>query len=175
MIKLSRPRILTHKIVQICIAFKIQYTNPKASQMKILIVEDNHLLLKVVETKLKKEGYQVICCDNGKDAIEEIMCSSPDMVITDIMLPYSSGLEIVNFVKVTLKKNIPVMVMSGIGQEKTVEEAFKLGADDYMTKPLSLSELSMRIKRFSRVFTATETPANTIFNSTDLASDVHVF
>ena len=76
------------------------------------------------------------------------------MVITDIMLPYNSGLEIVNFVKVTLKRSIPVMVMSGIGQEKTVEEAFKLGADDYMIKPLSLPELLMRIKRFSRSFTA---------------------
>jgi len=71
------------------------------------------------------------------------------------MLPYSSGLEIVNFVKVTLKKSTPVMVLSGIGQEKTVEEAFSLGADDYMTKPFSLSELSMRIKRFSRIFSVT--------------------
>jgi len=122
--------------------------------MKILIVEDNHLLLKVLETKLKKEGYEVISCDNGKDAVEQVIRSAPDMVITDIMLPYNSGLEIVNFVKVTLKRSIPVMVMSGIGQEKTVEEAFKLGADDYMIKPLSLPELSMRIKRFSRSFTA---------------------
>ena len=123
--------------------------------MKILIVEDNQLLLKVLETKLKKEGYEVISCENGKDAIDEIIYSSPDLIITDIMLPYSSGLEIVNFVKVTLKKSTPVMVLSGIGQEKTVEEAFKLGADDYMTKPFSLSELSMRIKRFSRLFSAT--------------------
>jgi len=123
--------------------------------MKILIVEDNQLLLKVLETKLKKEGYEVISCENGKDAIDEIIYSSPDLIITDIMLPYSSGLEIVNFVKVTLKKSTPVIVLSGIGQEKTVEEAFKLGVDDYMTKPFSLSELSMRIKRFSRIFSAT--------------------
>lgn len=123
--------------------------------MKILIVEDNQLLLKVLETKLKKEGYEVISCENGKDAIDEIIYSTPDLIITDIMLPYSSGLEIVNFVKVTLKKSTPVMVLSGIGQEKTVEEAFSLGADDYMTKPFSLSELSMRIKRFSRIFSVT--------------------
>ena len=122
--------------------------------MKILIVEDNQLILKVIETKLKKEGYDVISCENGKEAIERIKHSLPDLVITDIMLPYNSGLEIVSFVKVGLKKNIPVIVLSGMGQEKTIEEAFKLGADDYMTKPFSLSELSMRIKRFSRVFNA---------------------
>jgi DNA-binding response OmpR family regulator len=122
--------------------------------MKILVVEDNQLILKVIETKLKKEGYDVISCENGKEAIEKITHSLPDLVITDIMLPYNSGLEIVSFVKVGLKKNIPIIVLSGMGQERTIEEAFKLGADDYMTKPFSLSELSMRIKRFSRVFNA---------------------
>jgi len=122
--------------------------------MKILVVEDNHLILKVIETKLTKEGYDVISCENGKEAIEKITHSLPDLVITDIMLPYNSGLEIVSFVKVTLKKNIPVIVLSGMGQEKTIEEAFKLGADDYMTKPFNLSELAMRVKRFSRVFNA---------------------
>ena len=120
--------------------------------MKILIVEDNQLILKVIETKLKKEGYEVINCENGKEAIERIIDSLPDLVITDIMLPYNSGLEIVNFVKAKLQKNIPVIVLSGLGQEKTIEEAFKLGADDYMTKPFNLSELLMRIKRVSRVF-----------------------
>jgi DNA-binding response OmpR family regulator len=120
--------------------------------MKILVVEDNQLILKVIETKLKKEGYEVINCENGKEAIERITDSLPDLVITDIMLPYNSGLEIVNFVKAKLQKNIPVIVLSGLGQEKTIEEAFKLGADDYMTKPFNLSELLMRIKRVSRVF-----------------------
>jgi DNA-binding response OmpR family regulator len=120
--------------------------------MKILIVEDNQLILKVIETKLKKEGYDVIGCENGKEAIERITDSLPDLVITDIMLPYNSGLEIVNFVKVKLQKSIPVIVLSGLGQEKTIEEAFKLGADDYMTKPFNLSELLMRIRRVSRVF-----------------------
>ena len=120
--------------------------------MKILVVEDNQLILKVIETKLKKEGYEVINCENGKEAIERITDSLPDLVITDIMLPYNSGLEIVNFVKEKLQKNIPVIVLSGLGQEKTIEEAFKLGADDYMTNPFNLSELLMRIKRVSRVF-----------------------
>ena len=122
--------------------------------MKILLIEDNPLLLRVIETKLKKEGYDVITCDNGKDGLERIKSYEPDLIITDIMLPYNSGLEIVNFVKSTVHKNTFVVVLSGLGQEKTVEEAFKLGADDYMTKPFSLSELSLRIKKFSRAFNA---------------------
>ena len=122
--------------------------------MKILVVEDNQLILKVIETKLKKEGYIIISCDNGREAIEKITEVQPDLVITDIMLPYNSGLEIVSFIKSKQQKNIPVIVLSGLGQEKTIEEAFKLGADDYITKPFSLSELSMRIKRFSRVINA---------------------
>jgi DNA-binding response OmpR family regulator len=122
--------------------------------MKILLIEDNPLLLRVIETKLKKEGYDVTTCDNGKDGLEKIKSIEPDLIITDIMLPYNSGLEIVSFVKSTLHKNTFVMVLSGLGQEKTVEEAFKLGADDYMTKPFSLSELSLRIKKFSRAFNA---------------------
>jgi DNA-binding response OmpR family regulator len=122
--------------------------------MKILLIEDNPLLLRVIETKLKKEGYDVVTCDNGKDGLERIKSYQPDLIITDIMLPYNSGLEIVNFVKSAVHKNTFVMVLSGLGQEKTVEEAFKLGADDYMTKPFSLSELSLRIKKFSRAFNA---------------------
>ena len=62
--------------------------------MKILVVEDNQLILKVIETKLKKEGYEVINCENGKEAIERISDSLPDLVITDIMLPYNEIAEI---------------------------------------------------------------------------------
>jgi len=114
--------------------------------MKILIAEDEPLMLKTLELKLKKEGYEVIGSPDGRDALQKIESLKPDIIITDIMLPYSSGLEIVSKVKST-DKNTPVIVLSAMGQEKTVEEAFSLGADDYVTKPFSLNELSMRVKR----------------------------
>ncbi len=116
--------------------------------MKILIAEDEPLMLRALELKLKKEGYEVIVCNNGKEAIAQITLSTPDLIITDIMMPFSSGLEIVGMVKNGINRNIPVIVLSAMGQEKTVEEAFEMGADDYVTKPFSLTELTLRIKRF---------------------------
>jgi DNA-binding response OmpR family regulator len=119
--------------------------------MKILIAEDEPLILQTLELKLKKEGYEVIGCVDGLDALQKIDSEQPDLIITDIMMPYMSGLEVVRKVKNDLSsKNIPVIVLSTMGQESIVEEAFELGADDYLKKPFSLSELSIRIKRLAR-------------------------
>ncbi len=65
------------------------------------------------------------------------------------MMPFSSGLEIVGAVKKRVGKNIPIIVLSAMGQENIVLEAFQLGADDYITKPFSPNELSMRVKRYT--------------------------
>lgn len=118
--------------------------------MKILVAEDENLILKAIEFKLQKEGYEVISCTDGKTALENIHSQLPDIVITDLMLPYASGFEIVNAIKAIKEKKIAVIVLSALGQEKTVEEAFELGADDYMTKPFSFTELSIRVKRLIR-------------------------
>jgi DNA-binding response OmpR family regulator len=113
----------------------------------ILIAEDEALMLKTISIKLKKDGYEVITCQDGQEAIAGINEHHPDFVITDIMLPYASGFEIINAARAIKDKKIFVIMLSALGQEKTVEEAFSLGADDYMTKPFSLTELSIRIKK----------------------------
>jgi DNA-binding response OmpR family regulator len=119
--------------------------------MKILIAEDEALILQTLELKLKKEGYEVIGCVDGLDALQKIDSEQPDLIITDIMMPYMSGLEVVRKVKNDLaSKNIPVIVLSTMGQESIVEEAFDLGADDYLKKPFSLSELTIRIKKLAK-------------------------
>lgn len=114
---------------------------------KILLIEDDALIRKMVEFKFKKEGFEVIDCDNGREGLEKLESELPDIVLTDMMLPYVSGLEIVSAVKAFPGKNIPVIVFSAMGQEKVVEEAFQLGADDYITKPFSLTELAIRIRK----------------------------
>lgn len=116
--------------------------------MKILVAEDEPILLKTIELRLKKDGYEVITSVNGREALEKIEELQPDLIIADIMMPFASGLEIVATVK---KKTFstPVIILSAMEQENVVLEAFQLGADDYITKPFSLNELSVRVKRFA--------------------------
>ena len=114
---------------------------------KILLIEDDVLIQKTVGSKLKKEGFDVTCCSDGKEGVETITTELPDVVVTDVMLPYVSGLEIVSAVKNIKEKSIRIIVLSTMGQEKIVEEAFGLGADDYITKPFTLTELTIRIKK----------------------------
>jgi DNA-binding response OmpR family regulator len=115
--------------------------------MRILVAEDEPMLLKTIELKLRKEGYEVVATSDGRQAMAEIEVSDPDMVITDIMMPYASGLEIISHVRQKINRKIPIIILTAMEQEKVVMEAFELGADDYVTKPFSLNELVMRVKR----------------------------
>jgi two-component system response regulator VicR len=117
------------------------------SDLKILIAEDDVLMTKILEFILKKEGYQVTSCKDGLSAIEKIPVLIPDLIITDIMLPFRSGLEIIGFAKENYE-NIPLIVVSSLGEEEgTVIEAFNLGADDFVSKPFNPNELLLRVKR----------------------------
>ena len=115
--------------------------------MKILIAEDDEMMLKTMEFKLIREGYEVISCADGKDALVKIVSEKPDLILSDIEMPFASGLDIVNRVKIELKLDIPIIILSSVGLEKTVLQAFELGADDFITKPFSPNELVVRIKR----------------------------
>jgi DNA-binding response OmpR family regulator len=117
--------------------------------MRILVAEDDDLMLKTLEFRLKRDGHEVIVARDGREALEKIKSASPDLIITDIMMPYFSGLEIIGFIRQQNEKKIPIIILSGMGQEDVVLEAFRLGADDYITKPFSPNELSVRIRRFS--------------------------
>lgn len=117
--------------------------------MRILIAEDDELMLKTLEFRLKKDGHTVLLARDGKEALNMIDDHLPDLVITDIMMPYSSGMEIVGFLKQKYQDKIRVIILSGMGQENVILEAFRLGADDYITKPFSPNELSVRVNRFA--------------------------
>lgn len=114
---------------------------------KILIVEDDDLMIVILHFILKKEGYEISIAKDGLNAIERIPEIIPDMVITDIMIPFRSGLEVISYVK-TNYKNTPIIVISSLGEEEsTVVEAFKLGADDFVPKPFNPNEVVARVKR----------------------------
>lgn len=116
--------------------------------MIILVAEDDLIMLKTIEHRLKKDGHTVIIASDGREALKVLETTSPDLIITDIMMPFSSGLEVTAVVRKKLGKKIPVIVLSAMGQENVVLEAFQLGADDYITKPFSPNELSVRVKRY---------------------------
>lgn len=114
---------------------------------KILVIEDDILMVKILEFVLRKEGYQITIAKDGIEGLEKIQTFNPDMIITDIILPFKSGLEIISFVKDN-HKHIPVIVVSSMGEEeRTVMEAFNLGADDFVSKPFNPNELKLRVKR----------------------------
>lgn len=122
--------------------------------MKILVAEDEPLMLMAIEAKLRNEGFEVIGAPDGREALKALENSTPDLIITDILMPYTSGLELIGIVKSNYTKKIPIIVLSGLGQEDTVMEAFQLGADDFITKPFNPTELSVRVKRLLKVPTA---------------------
>lgn len=104
---------------------------------------------KTLEFRLKRDGHEVIVTQDGREALAKIADHLPDLVITDIMMPYSSGLEVISAVRQKYTQKIPIIILSGMGQEEVVLEAFTLGADDYITKPFSPNELSVRVRRFA--------------------------
>lgn len=116
-------------------------------QKKIVIAEDNSVFLLLIKFRLEKEGYKLYLAEDGKKAIELIETHKPDLILTDIMMAYVSGLEVISHVRNVLGFTTPIIVFSASGQEEMVVNAFNLGANDFMAKPLSPNELIIRIKR----------------------------
>jgi len=116
---------------------------------RILVVEDDFMMLKTLEQRLKSDGHQVFLAKDGQEASQLLVqgTNSYDLVITDMLMPYVSGLELINQIRTQYDLDIPVIVLSKVGNEDTILQAFELGADDYLTKPFSPNELSMRVKK----------------------------
>jgi DNA-binding response OmpR family regulator len=92
-------------------------------------------------------GHEVVALENGALAIEYIKNNHADLLVTDIHMPEAGGLELVNYLRNSLNKNIPIIMLSREGDEDIVMKAFELGADDYITKPYNPDELRLRIKK----------------------------
>lgn len=114
--------------------------------MKILIVEDDEMILRTLEFKLAKDGYLIAVARDGKEAMKRISNEFFNLIITDLMMPYISGVEILTFVKAKFP-DLPVIVLSGADEENTVLDTLSIGADDFIAKPFSPGEVSLRVKR----------------------------
>ncbi len=116
---------------------------------KILIVEDEKPILKGLTDNLKKEGYEIIGCSDGKKGLQTALAESIDLVMLDLMLPGMNGLDICKEIK---KKKIAVPVIMVTAKSKETDKilGLELGADDYITKPFSINEVIARIKAVLR-------------------------
>ena len=115
----------------------------------ILVCEDDFAIKTMISTKLKQENYSVYTAQNGQEALNLMEKQQIDLVISDIMMPEMDGYEFVQTLRET-KHTLPILMITAKSQLESLEEAFKLGVDDYMVKPLRLEELILRVKALLR-------------------------
>ncbi|MEM1318713.1 MAG: response regulator transcription factor [Bacteroidota bacterium] len=115
--------------------------------MKILICEDEEIMLTALEFRLRKQGFEVVLAKDGKEAIEKVKDAEPDILVADIMMPFITGIELISYIRQDMKSELPIIIISALENDEIVLEAFKLGATDFITKPFKPNELILRIKR----------------------------
>ncbi|SDS18731.1 two-component system, OmpR family, response regulator VicR [Gillisia sp. Hel1_33_143] len=113
---------------------------------RILIIEDNPMIVKSLEFKLSKDGYHVVTAIDGREAMNILGEQSFDLVLTDLMLPFVTGNQLIKHIKESSPET-SIIVLSTSKQEKTIMEAFNFGVDDFITKPFNPNELTLRVKR----------------------------
>ncbi len=114
--------------------------------MRILVVEDEANIRHILKYNLELDGHSVILAENGEEALAK-MTESPELILLDIMMPVLSGLETCKILKNDPEtKDIPVFMLTAKSQITDIEGAFRVGADDYLTKPFDPDVLSSRIE-----------------------------
>jgi CheY-like chemotaxis protein len=102
---------------------------------KLLLIEDDALLIRLYQKKFTKEGHEVISAANGEEGLALLESEKPDLVLVDIMMPKMSGLEMLEHVKANPKThNVPIIMLSNLGGEEEQEKALELGAVCYLVK-----------------------------------------
>ena len=119
----------------------------ETTKKQVLLAEDDDLLASLLNYRLEKAGYEVHWSSDGKKVKEYLENDIPDIIVSDIMMPYFSGLELIDFTRNTLQSDVPIIIISSAGNEENVLSAFDLGANDFISKPVSPSELLVRVNR----------------------------
>ena len=116
--------------------------------MKILVVDDEALLVKGIRFNLKSDGYEVITGSNGQEAVELTKSESPDLVVLDVMMPIMDGLTACG--KIREFSDVPIILLTAKTDDMDKLIGFDHGADDYLTKPFNILELKARIRAMLR-------------------------
>ena len=115
---------------------------------KILAVDDERHIVRLVQVNLERAGYQVVTAFDGREALEKVEAEQPDLVVLDVMMPYMDGFEVLQ----TLRKNqatrdLPVIMLTAKAQDADVFRGWQSGVDCYLTKPFNPMELISFVKR----------------------------
>jgi two-component system KDP operon response regulator KdpE len=137
--------------------------------VKILIVDDEPAIRRLLRTSLAANDYRTVEAENGKTALELVGREKPDLVILDLGLPDINGLEVIRGIRAT--SAVPIVILSSRDDERGKVEALDLGADDYVTKPFGIDELVARIRTALR-HRLQEQGERPIFRSGDLTVDL---
>ncbi|HJR24109.1 MAG TPA: response regulator [Acidimicrobiales bacterium] len=117
------------------------------SPARVLVVEDDPVILRLLEVNFELEGYDVLLAHDGAEGIDMARAQRPDLVISDIMMPNVSGIELVEALKGDeATAGIPIILLSAKAQSADVRAGMEAGADDYITKPFEPLELVDRVQ-----------------------------
>ncbi|PLR92569.1 response regulator transcription factor [Bacillus sp. T33-2] len=138
---------------------------------KILLVDDERMIIEVLEAYLQKEGYQVFCADNGLDALRKADSVKPDFIVLDLMLPDISGEEVCRLLR--KESDVPIMMLTAKSGEDERINGIVIGADDYVTKPFSPKEVVVRTQAIlRRTRMGEQADGQLSFNSKELVIDL---
>ncbi len=115
---------------------------------KILVVDDEKQYIHLLQVNLQSEGYEVISAMNGEDALEMVSAQKPDLVLMDVMMPKLDGVTTCE--RIRQFSNVPVIMLTAKGEEQDRVKGLNAGADDYVVKPFSATELIARVKAVLR-------------------------
>ncbi len=118
------------------------------AKKKILVVDDERGLAKIIRLNLEQDGFEVVEANNGTQAMEKLRTTLPDLILLDVMMPDIDGFTVLKMIREI--GNIPVIMLTAKGQEEDKVKGLELGADDYVTKPFSPRELTSRIRAVLR-------------------------
>ena len=116
--------------------------------MKILVVDDEELLVKGIRFNLQNEGYEVITGNNGLEAVQAAQSQTPNLIVLDVMMPEMDGLTACS--KIREFSNVPIILLTAKADDMDKLMGFDCGADDYLTKPFNILELKARIRALLR-------------------------
>jgi two-component system alkaline phosphatase synthesis response regulator PhoP/two-component system response regulator VicR len=115
---------------------------------KILAVDDEKHIVRLVQVNLERAGYEVVIANDGKEALEKVQAENPDLVVLDVMMPYMDGFEVLqNLRRNPATRDIPVIMLTAKAQDADVFKGWQSGVDCYLTKPFNPMELLSFVKR----------------------------